>query len=65
MKSISGQIRQWIIDHQSDIILVVGVILISLLSFAAGYIIAKQQAKIPILIEDTSFEIQYEEREKI
>lgn len=52
MKSIFGQIRQWIIDHQSDIILVVGVILISLLSFAIGYIVAKQQEKEPLRIEE-------------
>lgn len=51
MKSILGQIKQWFIDNQNDIILVVGVILISLLSFATGYIAAKQQEKEPIKIE--------------
>lgn len=42
---------QLVKDYQEDIILVIGVILISLLSFAAGYIIAKQQGKEPIRIE--------------
>jgi hypothetical protein len=37
--------------YQNDIILVVGVILVSLLSFAMGYIIAKQQEKEPLKIE--------------
>jgi len=38
-------------EHQEEIVLLVGVILISLLSFAAGYIIAKNEAKEPIRIE--------------
>jgi len=42
---------QFVKDHQDDIILVIGVILISLLSFAIGYIVAKQQEKEPIRIE--------------
>ena len=40
--------------YRSDIILLITVILISLLSFAIGYIIAKYQQKEPI-------EIHYEE----
>lgn len=35
-------------ERQTDIILLIGVILISLLSFAMGYITAKQQEKKPI-----------------
>jgi len=42
---------QFVKDHQADIILFVGVILISLLSFAVGYIVAKQQEEEPIRIE--------------
>lgn len=38
-------------DHLDEIILLIGVILISLLSFAAGYIMAKKQEKEPIKIE--------------
>ncbi|MDO8663611.1 MAG: hypothetical protein Q7K28_02100 [Candidatus Wildermuthbacteria bacterium] len=40
--------------HLDDIILLIGVILISLLSFAMGYITAKQQEKEPIRIERTN-----------
>ena len=51
MKSIIKEIKQWTIAHQHDIILLIGVILISLLSFAIGYIVAKEQEKEPIKIE--------------
>ena len=60
-----SKIKQFVKEHQGDIILVVGVILISLLSFAAGYILAKQQEKTPVIIEEASFEVQYEKKEKI
>jgi len=46
-----SKIIHFVKDHKADIILVVGVILISLLSFALGYITAKQQEKGPIKIE--------------
>ncbi|XOB41851.1 MAG: hypothetical protein ACKKMS_00405 [Candidatus Nealsonbacteria bacterium] len=46
-----AKILQFVKDHQDDIILLIGVILISLLSFATGYITAKQQEKEPIKIE--------------
>lgn len=39
-------------SHQADIILCIGVILISLLSFAMGYIVAKQTENEPIKSED-------------
>jgi len=42
--------------HQDDIVLFIGVILISLLSFAVGYITAKEQQKEPI-------RIKYEDKE--
>ena len=54
MKSTFEQIKQWTIDNQNDIILVVGVILISLLSFAMGYIVARQQEKEPLKVDETS-----------
>ena len=38
-------------EHQNDIILLTGVFLISLLSFAVGYIVAEQKNKEPIKIE--------------
>jgi len=45
------KIIQFVKENLADIILVIGVILISLLSFAMGYIVAKQQEKEPIKIE--------------
>jgi len=56
-KSISNKFwtsqRKFIIfvkGHIDDIILLIGVVLISLLSFAMGYIFAKQQEKTPLKI---------------
>jgi len=45
------RIIEFIKRHQDDIILLVGVIFISLLSFSVGYIVAKQEGKTPINIE--------------
>ncbi len=46
-----SKVIQFVKEHLDDIILVIGVILISLLSFAMGYIAAKQQEKEPLKIE--------------
>ena len=51
LANIRQSVKDWILNHQNDIMLVIGVILISLLSFAAGYIVAKEQEKEPIRIE--------------
>ena len=51
MESIFNGIRQWIKDHRDDIIILIVVILISLLSFALGFIVSKQKEKEPIKIE--------------
>jgi len=45
------KIKVFIKEHLDDIVLLVGVILISLLSFAVGFIFAKQQEKEPLKIE--------------
>jgi len=45
------KIISFVKDHLDDIVLLIGVVLISLLSFAAGYIVAKQERKEPIKIE--------------
>ena len=45
-----SEIKEFVKKHQADIILVIGVILISLLSFAMGYISAKEQGKEPLEI---------------
>jgi len=56
------ELFQFLKKYQADIILVIGVILISLLSFAIGFIVAKQQEKEPIKIErsSTNYEFIYE-----
>ena len=46
-----SNIKDFVKRHLDDIILLIGVILISLLSFAIGYIVAKQQGKTPLKIE--------------
>ncbi len=51
MKESLSKISNGVKEHLDDIILLVGVVLISLLSFAAGYITAKQQDKEPIKFE--------------
>jgi lipopolysaccharide/colanic/teichoic acid biosynthesis glycosyltransferase len=56
-----SKIKEFVKKYQVDIILSVGVILISLLSFAIGYIVAKQQ-KEPLFIEQTNFQIQNERK---
>jgi len=53
MKSIVEKIKEFVIKNQNDIILAFAVILISLLSFAVGYLIAKNQAKEPLRFEET------------
>jgi len=54
MKFNLEEISQFLRKYQADIILLIGVILISLLSFAIGFIVAKQQEKEPIRIEMTN-----------
>jgi hypothetical protein len=49
--NILAKIKEFVKKYQADIILVIGVILISLLSFAIGYIVAKEQEKTPLKIE--------------
>jgi len=46
-----SKILNFVKGHLDDIILLIGVILISLFSFAFGYIVAKKQNKEPIKIE--------------
>lgn len=49
-----AKLLQLIKRYQTDIILLIGVILVSLLSFAMGYILAKYQEKEPIRFEKTN-----------
>lgn len=43
--------------YEIDIILAIGVVLISLLSFAVGYLGAKEQLKEPIRLEQSQAEL--------
>ena len=49
-----AEIIKFVKIYRQDIILVAGVVLISLLSFAAGYIAAKNYGKEPVKFEDQS-----------
>ncbi len=53
-----ADIKRVVKSHKNDIILLITIILVSLLSFALGYIIAKYQEKEPIRIdyEEISFQ---------
>jgi len=46
-----SRIGTFVKSHIDDIILLIGVVFISLLSFSAGFIVAKQHEKKPIRIE--------------
>ena len=52
MESIFNGFKQWILANKDDIIILIVVILVSLFSFALGYIFAKQKDKEPIKIEN-------------
>jgi hypothetical protein len=54
ISNMLAKIQNFVKSHQADIILLIGVILISLLSFAMGYIVAKIQEKEPIQFEMTN-----------
>jgi hypothetical protein len=55
MKELFSKISEYVKKYKEEIILAVGVILISLISFAMGYITAKEQEKEPIRFEETGF----------
>ena len=46
-------------EHQEEIILFVGVILVSLFSFAMGYILASQHKKPPIKFEKVGQDVNF------
>jgi predicted DNA-binding protein with PD1-like motif len=51
---ILAKIKEFVKAHEVDIILAMAVALISLLSFAIGYLTAKEQLKEPLRIESRS-----------
>ncbi len=56
MRAFVLRLCDWAKRYEIEIILTIGVVLISLLSFAVGYLVAKEQLKEPIRIENTSYE---------
>jgi hypothetical protein len=52
IKEFVNPIWLFLKKHRADIILAIGVVLISFLSFAVGYISAKEQGKEPIIFEE-------------
>jgi len=46
------RIKQFVKSYKNDIILIIIVILISLLSFGTGFLVAKEQQKQPLQFED-------------
>ncbi|MDA1337531.1 MAG: hypothetical protein O3C23_02075 [bacterium] len=43
----------WVKTYQKDIVLVFGVILISLISFSVGYVVARDQLKGKVQVEES------------
>ncbi|MCP6719308.1 MAG: hypothetical protein KJI71_03695 [Patescibacteria group bacterium] len=57
-----AEIIEFLKRHQDDIALLIGVILVSLFSFALGYIVAKQEEKEPIKIEYNRIDMSINDR---
>lgn len=49
-----SKIKEFVKAQEVNIILGIGVVLISLLSFAVGYLVAREQLKEPIQLEQVS-----------
>jgi len=49
---ILTKVQEFVKIYQKDIVLVIGVILISFISFSTGYLIAKDQLKGPIQVQE-------------
>lgn len=54
MTTMLTRIKNFVKTYQADIMLVIGVILVSLLSFAVGYIVAREGLKEPLQFEQTN-----------
>ncbi len=46
-----SKIKEFVKINEGNIILITGVVLVSLISFAVGYLVAREQFKEPIRIE--------------
>ena len=51
-----SRIKHFVNKYSGDIILAIGVFLISLLAFQIGYILAKDEVKCPLELEETQHE---------
>ena len=51
---------QWVKAHEDELILGLGVALLSLLSFAGGDLVAKEHLKEPLQIEQLRYEVETE-----
>jgi hypothetical protein len=52
-----NQIKDFVKAHFSDIMLFIIVILLVMLAFATGYLVAKYQLKTPIQIENRNYKL--------
>lgn len=48
---IVSKIKEFVKTHEASIVLGIGVVLVSLISFAVGYLAAREQLKEPMRIE--------------
>ena len=48
-----SKIKEFVKTNEANIVLGIGVALVSLISFAAGYLVAQEQLKVPIHIEQS------------
>ena len=53
MIPILSEIKEFVKTNEANIVLGIGVVLVSLISFAAGYLVAQEQLKVPIHIEQS------------
>jgi hypothetical protein len=53
MREMLAKTKEFVKTYQKDVVLILGVALVSLISFAAGYLVAKDQLKGSVIIERT------------
>ncbi len=48
------QIQNWIIEHKRDVLIFALIFLVSSISFALGFLMAREAGRAPIVIEQTA-----------